>query len=254
MTKHSTESAFSQARRGLKSSRPLSPFEQYRLKPTQQLRDRLVQANWGLVQKEARRWAHQCSEPFDDLTQEGSFGLLSAIEKFDPSSGNAFSSFAIPWIRGAIQHYLRDKGWGTVRPPRRAVETYARVKGAQRRLTALGRELSEEDVALGFGLTADGWRYVKEAREQPSPVSLDESPLEVEDEASEQDFEWVIEHLEALPEVTRRCVIERVFGQLSVEVIAQRRGIPPVVVTGLISSGLAAMKMGIQEDQRYADH
>ncbi|NER81260.1 MAG: sigma-70 family RNA polymerase sigma factor, partial [Leptolyngbya sp. SIO1D8] len=188
------EAAYAMARR----QRSLTPFEQYKLHPTQRLRNELVQANWGLVQKEARRWTHQCAEPFEDLCQEGGFGLIRAIEKFEPSSGNAFSSFAIPWIRGAIQHYLRDKGWGTVRPPRRAVETYAKVKGAKRRLIALGRELSDEEVALGLGLSPEQWRFIQKAREQPTPISLDESPIEIEAETSEiKDFSWIYEHLQA---------------------------------------------------------
>ena len=247
MQKHSIEGAFSAGLRQAKKRRSLGPFEEYRRRPTERLRERLVTANWGLVQKEARRWTHQCSESFEDLCQEGSFGLIYAIEQFDPSSGNAFSSFAMPWIRGKIQHYLRDKGWGTLRVPRQAVEAYSKVKGAQRRMLAMGRDLTDEQVAIGLGISCEKWQFIKRVREAPTPVSLDESPIEIEDEATvQEDLTWVYEHLEKLPDVQRQCIVERVFGEVSIEVIAERRQLRPVVVQGLIAAGLAAMRSEIE--------
>lgn len=247
MHQNTTEGAFSAGLRQAKKRRSLAPFEEYRRRPIERLRERLVAANWGLVQKEARRWTHQCSESFEDLCQEGSFGLIYAIEQFDPSSGNAFSSFAMPWIRGKIQHYLRDKGWGTLRVPRQAVEAYSKVKGAQRRMLAMGRDLTDEQVAIGLGIAAEKWQFIKRVREAPTPVSLDESPIEIEDEATvQEDLTWVYEHLEKLPDVQRQCIVERVFGEASIEVIAERRQLRPVVVQGLIAAGLAAMRSEIE--------
>ena len=124
----------------------------------------------------------------------------------------------------------------------------------QRRLIALGRDLPDEQVAAGLGIDPEKWRFVKEAREQPAPISLDESPIEVEAEVSgAEDFGWVYEHLHRLPPATRACVVERVFGALSVEAIAERRQLPEPVVKGLIANGLAVMKTWIEEDRRYED-
>lgn len=256
MTPQRTESLFARARLAQlpAAKRRLTPFEQYRAKPTPRLRERLVKANWGLVQKAARRWSHQCSEPFEDLCQEGGVGLTKAIEKFDPSSGNAFSSFAMPWINGEIHHYLRDKGWGVQRVPRKVVEDYARVKGARRRLIALGRDLPEASVAAGLGISEEDWRFIKDTREAPTPMSLDENPIEIEDGAltDAEDLSWVYQHLGKLPIVQRQCISERVFDESSIEAIAQRHELLPVVVIGLIETGLAKMRSEIGEES-YAN-
>ncbi|MEO1186323.1 MAG: sigma factor, partial [Cyanobacteria bacterium J06636_27] len=67
------------------------------------VRNQLVKLNFGLVRKEAYYWINQCQESYDDLLQVGCLGLIRAIERFDISKGHAFSSFAIPYIRGEIQ-------------------------------------------------------------------------------------------------------------------------------------------------------
>ncbi|MEO0376756.1 MAG: sigma factor, partial [Cyanobacteria bacterium P01_A01_bin.17] len=74
----------------------------YRRQPSVRLRNRLVRLNMGLVRTIAHRLARQCAEPYEDLEQCGSLGLIAAIERFDPTQGYAFSSFAVPNIRGDI--------------------------------------------------------------------------------------------------------------------------------------------------------
>ena len=82
------------------------------------LRNRLVKLNAGLVRKIAHRVSHQCAEPYEDLEQIGYIGLIRAIERFDPTQGCAFSSFAVPYIRGEMLHFLRDRG-SSIKVPRR---------------------------------------------------------------------------------------------------------------------------------------
>ena len=74
----------------------------YHHNPSIKLRNRLVQLHTGLVRKMAHKFSHQCNEPYEDLEQIGYFGLIRAIERFDPSQGYAFSSFAVPYIRGEM--------------------------------------------------------------------------------------------------------------------------------------------------------
>lgn len=69
---------------------------QYQQSPNLAVRNRLVTLNYGLVKKEARHWRQQCREPYEDLLQVGSLGLIRAIERFDASRGRAFSSLAVP--------------------------------------------------------------------------------------------------------------------------------------------------------------
>ena len=87
----------------------LELLRQYQVNPSYEVRNHLVNLNIGLVRREAYHWLQQSNETFEDLMQVGSLGLIRAIERFDLSKGYAFSSFAIPYIRGEIQHYLRDK-------------------------------------------------------------------------------------------------------------------------------------------------
>ncbi len=72
-------------------------------------RDGLVRDNLPLVYAIAGRMSRPGSLPFEDLSQVGSLGLLRAIEAFQPSKGRSLSSFAVPYIRGAMQHELRDR-------------------------------------------------------------------------------------------------------------------------------------------------
>ncbi|NDD22475.1 MAG: sigma-70 family RNA polymerase sigma factor [Synechococcaceae bacterium WBA_3_309] len=69
------------------------------------LRNRLVEAHLNLVRQQAQRQAQRCNLGFDDLFQIGCLGLLAAVEGFDPSKGNAFSTYAVPLIVGQMRHY-----------------------------------------------------------------------------------------------------------------------------------------------------
>jgi RNA polymerase sigma factor (sigma-70 family) len=72
-------------------------------------RNRLALENHGLVRKVAHYYAGRSAVPYEDLEQIAFFGLIKAIERFDPFMGNQFSSLAMPYIKGEIKHYLRDK-------------------------------------------------------------------------------------------------------------------------------------------------
>lgn len=94
------------------------------------IRNRIARENVDLIRKIAWRCVGTCREEFEDLCQMGSIGCIKAIERFDPSSGNSFSSFAVPYIRGEILHFLRDHG-SQVKIPRRWRELVARYKRFQ---------------------------------------------------------------------------------------------------------------------------
>jgi len=109
-------------------------------------REELVRRFLPLARKLARRYvgAH---EPFDDLMQVSSLGLVKAIDRFDTSRGTAFSSFAVPTILGELKRYFRDLGW-SVHVPRGAQELAMRVEeGRQRLTTKTGRPPSVPDLA-----------------------------------------------------------------------------------------------------------
>ena len=97
--------------------------------------DALVRRFMPLARSLARRYDHSSSEPFDDLLQVASLGLLKALDRFDPNLGYPFPSFAVPTILGEIRRYFRDSGW-SVHIPRGAQERALKVSDAQELLAS----------------------------------------------------------------------------------------------------------------------
>jgi RNA polymerase sigma-B factor len=114
-------------------------------------RDALVKANLPLVRQIAGRLAPRTGLAFDDLVQVGCLGLLRAIDAFDPRHGSRFSSFAVPFIRGAIAHELRDRG-SLVRIPRGLWELRQRAAALRERLRGRGGvPCGEHELARRLG-------------------------------------------------------------------------------------------------------
>lgn len=95
-------------------------------------REALVERFLPLTRSLARRY-DRSSEPFEDLLQVASLGLLKAIDRFDPARGHSFPSFAVPTILGEMRRYFRDCGW-SVHVPRGDQERALRVRDAQETL------------------------------------------------------------------------------------------------------------------------
>ena len=89
------------------------------------LRSQLVEGHLGLAEYLARRFSNR-GEQLDDLVQVASLGLLKAVDRFEPSRGVEFSTYATHTIVGELKRHFRDKGWA-VRAPRRMQELYLRL-------------------------------------------------------------------------------------------------------------------------------
>jgi RNA polymerase sigma-B factor len=145
----------------------------YYQNPTVAVRNKITQLNTGLVRKIAHRLSDQCAEPYEDLEQIGCLGLIRAIERFNPQNGAAFSSFAVPYIRGEILHYLRDRS-GTVKIPRRWQELQKQGQRVREKLAKVtGHQPSESEVAEGLGISAEEWQDIRQSGQNRSLLSLD---------------------------------------------------------------------------------
>ena len=104
-------------------------FERWHRDADPVAREALVQRFMPLARRLARRY-ERSSEPFEDLLQVASLGLLKALDRFDPQRGHPFSSFAVPTILGEMRRYFRDSGW-SVHVPRGEQERALKVRDAQ---------------------------------------------------------------------------------------------------------------------------
>jgi RNA polymerase sigma-B factor len=155
----------------------------------QTARAELVELYMPLARRMASRYAG-VSEPYDDLLQVASLGLLNAVDRFDASRGTPFAGFAKPTILGELKRYFRDKVW-TVRVPRSVHDRMGEVEKATEKLTLeLGRPPSVEELADQVGIEAAEVLEVLEAKHNRKPLSLDAPPIG-EDPDETSGAEWV---------------------------------------------------------------
>ena len=242
-------------------------LREYQQSPSEKVRNQLVELNFGLVRKEAHYWTNQCHETYDDLLQVGCLGLIRAIEKFQLSKGHAFSSYALPYIRGEIQHYLRDKGV-TVRIPRKWLALQQQAIGVSRTWREKHhRQPNDSELAAALEISLNEWQEIKLAWVNRAPLSLD-VPVQDGEENSTNLGELVpdnryrsfqlaqedqIRLQQALFQLEKRTreVSECVFLQdLTQKQVAEHLGISVVTVSRRVKKGLDLMKqlMGVAED------
>lgn len=241
---------------GLEALELLMVYHRY---PSLELRNQLVQLNMGLVRQVAHRLSRYCAEPYEDLEQVGYLGLIQAIERFDPSQGRAFSSFATPYIRGEILHYLRDRG-ATIRIPRRWQDIHSRARTLNKQLSAsFGRQPQAREMAVALGISLDEWHECQLAMQNRLLVSLDATVSKLADanvtlgetipdwhDRSQQ--EWTEERGELQGAVSQleeptRAVIECIFFQkLSRKEIAKSVGMSPMTVTRHLKRGISQLQ------------
>ncbi|AMW28154.1 MULTISPECIES: RNA polymerase sigma factor SigF [Arthrospira] len=240
-------------------SESLELLREYQHSPSNSIRNQLVQINIGLVRKEVHHWLNQCTESYDDLLQVGCIGLIRAIERFDMSKGHAFSSFAIPYIRGEIQHYLRDKS-PSVRVPRQWLTLLRKATPCIQELQVkLGRKPTDVEIASALEISVEEWNQVKLASQNRSLLSLD-APIQDEEEGStslgdlvpdtryrsfqlaQEDQIRLQQALGHLEDGTRK-VLEFVFlYDLTQKETAEKLGISAVTVSRRVKRGLSLLK------------
>jgi RNA polymerase sigma-B factor len=222
------------------------------------VRDQLIEQYLPLAESLARRYQHS-GQPFDDLVQVASIGLLKSVDRFDPSRGVTFESYAIPTILGELKRYHRDQGW-SVRMPRRLQEQTLQIKDAIPALSQeLGRSPTIREIAAHAQLSEEEVLEAMDAQDAYASISLD-APIDDESEGSslsdrltvdDSDYEVAEEwaefepHLRALPERERTILVLRFFRDWTQSQIADELGISQMHVSRLLSQTLLKLREAV---------
>jgi RNA polymerase sigma-B factor len=147
-------------------------FERWQSRRDPRAREELARRFMPLARKLARRYSG-AREPYDDLLQVASLGLVKALDRYDAGRGTAFSSFAVPTILGELKRYFRDLGWA-VHVPRGAQEMAVKVEECNQRLTARdGRPPSVQALAQFMELPMEDVLDALETSRAHHAASLD---------------------------------------------------------------------------------
>jgi RNA polymerase sigma-B factor len=219
-------------------------------------RDALVTRFLPLARQLARRY-QRSNEPYEDLVQVASIGLVKAVDRFDPERGVAFSSYAVPTILGELKRYFRDSGWA-VHVPRGVQERVLKIDQTVSSLSGrLGRSPSVGEIAEAMDISIEQVLEAMDASQAYSAVSLEATrgPEEEGGEthaealgADEERYE-LIEYgatidrtLRALPERDRLVLTLRFVEDLTQSQIAARIGVSQMQVSRIIRRALARLQ------------
>ena len=239
----------------LRPAEPDELFARWQKFGDRRARDELVERYMPLARRLARRYLG-AREPFEDLVQVASLGLVKAIDRFDASRGNAFTSFAVPTILGELKRYFRDLGWA-VHVPRGAQERALKVEEVQRELTTkTGRAPTISELAEYMELSLEDVLDALEAAGAHHSMSLD-TPRDdgesdggtIADVLGEEDkrFEYVdagasiAQAAQQLTERERRILALRFIEDRTQTQIAEIEGVSQMQVSRVLRRALATL-------------
>jgi RNA polymerase sigma-B factor len=215
-------------------------------------RDELCERFLPLARDLALRYTYT-DEPFEDLLQVASLGLIKAIDRFEPGRGTKFTSYAAPTMLGELKRHFRDKGW-SLHVPRDLQERALAVSRATEELSKeLGRSPKVREVAAELGCSVEQVLEAQEAAASYEASSLDAPSARDDDDSAslvdllgrEDDAYELVEDRDAiattwaaLPEVERKVLELRFMHDLTQREIGERIGYSQMHVSRLLRRAL----------------
>jgi RNA polymerase sigma-B factor len=239
-------------------------LERYARDRSPTVREELVERFMPLARRLAARYAGG-AEPFDDLVQVASVGLVKAIDRFDPVRGTAFSTFAVPTILGELKRHFRDRGW-SVHVPRDVQERILKVERALAELPSkLGHSPTVQEIAERIEATDEEVLEAMHAAQGHHAVSLDASsslgdgddagPLR--DRIGEEDLSFdTVEYgeaigpvLEEISERDRKVLHLRFVEDMTQSEIAEQVGVSQMHVSRILRATIEKLRKQIPEEE-----
>jgi RNA polymerase sigma-B factor len=223
-------------------------------------REDLVHLHLPLVEHCARRFRNR-GEPFEDLVQVGTIGLIKSVDRFEADRGVEFSTYATPTIIGEIKRYFRDKGWA-IRVPRRLQELRMQIVATTAEVTqSLGRSPTPRELAERIGCSVEEIIEGMESSNAYSTLSLDATDGGEETGGSMLDALGIedpdLEHVEVRESIKpmldqldpreKRILVLRFFKNMTQTQIAEEIGISQMHVSRLLTRTLDQMRVAMQD-------
>jgi RNA polymerase sigma-B factor len=238
-------------------------LERYAENPSPILREELVNRFMPLARRLASRYTGG-AEPFDDLVQVASVGLVKAIDRFDPERGTAFSTFAVPTILGELKRHFRDRGW-SVHVPRDVQERILKVERATSELPSrLGRAPTILDIAQRIEATEEQVLEAMHASQGHHAISLDatstsadgDEPAPLRDRLGGEDLSFqTVEYGEAIAPVLkeisdrdREVLRLRFVEDMTQSEIADRVGVSQMHVSRILRATIDKLRERIPDE------
>lgn len=233
-------------------------FRLWRRTKNPKIRDELIFRHLDLAKVLARRFMGR-GEPLEDLIQVAIYGLINAIDRYDPDRGTKFETFAYPTILGELKRHFRDTAW-SMQLPRglqelnqkayKLVDILTQKLGRPPTISELAQELgvSEEQVIEALE-AANAYETISleqeiSADEDDKPQTLEELVSLTEDEEVQrwQQRQLIEDAMKVLDERERKIVEMRFFDDLTQTQIAQRLGISQMHVSRLLRRAIRKMQ------------
>ena len=236
-------------------------FLEYYKTKDQDLRTILIEEYLYIAEILSRKYIGKGID-YDDIYQVASIGLIYSVDRFDPTKGYEFSSFATPTIIGEIKKYFRDKGW-TIRVPRRIQELSKKIMIAKNKLSQeYQRTPTVEDIAEFLNASPEEIIESMEAYKVYTPQSLDivydsgdDKKMSLQDLIGEDEKyfdkidlkDFLLKSMKNLNEVEKTILIDRYFNKKTQIVIAKKLNISQMTVSRIEKKVLEKMRKEIKK-------